>query len=237
MNITTLATALVFCIMFVLAGPAQDVPADVPAKLVSAPPFQISAEDEARGIDGTMKLAVDVDKTGSVKRAAVFIAPSWPCKGGLEERVTAVMRDAEKAALGFKFSPAIKKGKPVESQAGLMFVIGRAARTSKETKPAAPQDPPPKPTVVNVGVVNGKALSLPKPEYPDAAKAVHESGSVTVQVLIDEKGGVLNAQAIEGSSLLQFAARAAACEAKFSPTLLQGRPVKVAGTIIYNFVP
>ncbi|MGI8813659.1 MAG: energy transducer TonB [Pyrinomonadaceae bacterium] len=58
-----------------------------------------------------------------------------------------------------------------------------------------------------------------------------------VQILIGEDGKVMSAQAIDGSPLLQFAARSAACDSKFSPTTLQGDPVKVSGVIVYNFVP
>jgi TonB family protein len=215
---------------------SQTVPSDAPAKLISAPPFQISAEDEARGIDGTMKLAVDIDKAGNVKRAVVYMAPSWPCTGDLDLRVDAVMRAAEKAVLGFKFSPAINKGKPVGSQAAVKLVIGLAARKLDEPTPIPPKGPPSESKIINGGVVNGKAISLPKPEYPAAARVAGVSGSVKVQVLIDEMGKVVTAQAIEGPPQLQFAARAAACGARFTPTLLQGQPVKVAGIIVYNFV-
>jgi protein TonB len=66
---------------------------------------------------------------------------------------------------------------------------------------------------------------------------VHASGTVTVQVTIDESGNVVAAQAVSGHPLLQAAAVAAARQAKFSPTLLSGKPVKVTGVLTYNFVP
>jgi len=44
------------------------------------------------------------------------------------------------------------------------------------------------------------------------------------------------AHAVDGHPLLQSACVAAAREAKFSPTLLEGEPVKVAGVIMYKFV-
>jgi protein TonB len=100
--------------------------------------------------------------------------------------------------------------------------------------------PPPKPKVpktISGGVLNGKAVSLPKPAYPPAARAVRASGAVTVQVLIDEEGRVVSASATGGHPLLQAAAVAAARGARFSPTLLSGQPVKVSGIITYNFVP
>lgn len=86
------------------------------------------------------------------------------------------------------------------------------------------------------GVLNGKALVLPKPDYPAIARAARASGTVVVQVLIDEEGNVIAAHAVSGHPLLQAVCVAAAREAKFSPTLLSGEPVKVTGVIEYNFV-
>jgi TonB family protein len=56
-----------------------------------------------------------------------------------------------------------------------------------------------------------------------------------VQVTIDETGKVISARAISGHPLLQAAATQAAYSARFSPTQLSGQPVKVTGTINYNF--
>lgn len=89
---------------------------------------------------------------------------------------------------------------------------------------------------ISVGVLNGKALSLPKPAYPAAARAVNASGAVNVQVMIDEQGNVVSADAVSGHPLLRATAIKAALESKFSPTALQGQPVKVTGVIVYNFV-
>jgi protein TonB len=99
--------------------------------------------------------------------------------------------------------------------------------------------PTPKPVVpkiISKGVVNGSAISLPKPPYPPAAKAVRAAGTVSVQVTIDENGNVISASAAGGHPLLQQAAVGAARQAKFRPTLLSGTPVKVTGIITYNFV-
>jgi protein TonB len=105
--------------------------------------------------------------------------------------------------------------------------------------------PPPKPTPtpapkprapISGGVLNGKAISKPQPAYPPIAKAARASGTVTVQVTVDEEGRVISARAAGGHPLLQQAAVAAARQARFSPTLLSGQPVKVNGVITYNFV-
>lgn len=92
------------------------------------------------------------------------------------------------------------------------------------------------PKQISGGVLNGKAKSLPKPQYPAAGRAVGASGAVTVQVLIDETGAVISASAVSGHPLLRAAAVEAARGALFSPTLLAGQAVKVSGVITYNFV-
>ncbi len=86
------------------------------------------------------------------------------------------------------------------------------------------------------GVLNGKAANLPAPEYPAIARAAHASGDVAVKVIIDESGNVVGAEAVSGHPLLRAAAVSAAREAKFTPTRLQGEPVKVSGVLVYNFV-
>jgi TonB family protein len=85
------------------------------------------------------------------------------------------------------------------------------------------------------GVLNGKALKLPLPPYPPVARAARASGSVEVEVTIDEDGNVIAARAVSGHPLLQAAAVAAAREAKFSPIRLSGQPVKVQGMLVYSF--
>ena len=103
-----------------------------------------------------------------------------------------------------------------------------------------PPPPPPKPTPprapISGGVLNGKAISLPKPVYPPIARQAHASGTVVVQVTIDENGNVISAHAVSGHPLLQAVAVQAARGARFSPTKLSGQPVKVTGVITYNFV-
>jgi len=102
--------------------------------------------------------------------------------------------------------------------------------------PAPKPSPPPKKTIVSGGVLNGKAISKPQPAYPQIAKAARASGTVTVQIVVDESGRVISASAVSGHPLLQQAAVSAARQARFSPTLLSGQPVKVSGVITYNFV-
>jgi TonB family protein len=87
------------------------------------------------------------------------------------------------------------------------------------------------------GVLNGRALSLPKPEYPSKARERGEAGVVVVKVTIDETGKVINANDIcQGPPNISAASVKAAMKARFTPTKLSGQPVKVTGVIQYNFV-
>lgn len=102
-----------------------------------------------------------------------------------------------------------------------------------EVKPPPP--PPAKSVTKSLGVINGKATSLPVPTYPAAAVSLNVQGSVDVQVMIDETGKVVSAKAVNGHPLLRGPAEKAAFGARFSPTKLSDLPVKVTGVIVYNF--
>ncbi len=131
-----------------------------------------------------------------------------------------------------------------DSNASAPLPVGSGSGTGVATGPTKvniADEPPPPPAPVprapiSGGVLNGKAISLPKPPYPPIAKQAHASGTVVVQVTIDENGNVISAHAVSGHPLLQAVAVSAARGAKFSPTKLSGQPVKVTGVITYNFV-
>jgi protein TonB len=100
-----------------------------------------------------------------------------------------------------------------------------------------PQPTPAKPkTIVSGGVLNGKAISKPQPAYPAIARAAKPTGTVTVQVLVDDEGQVVSAKAVSGHRLLRKAAIDAAYQAKFSPRVISGERVKVSGVLTYDFV-
>ena len=103
-----------------------------------------------------------------------------------------------------------------------------------ETTPRHAHPQPPLP--LSILFVEGKAISKPAPVYPPLAKAYLVSGAVQVQITVDENGKVIAAKAVSGHPLLQEAAVEAALQARFSPTLREGFPVKVSSVINYNFV-
>jgi len=109
--------------------------------------------------------------------------------------------------------------------------------------------------VINVpGMLNGRALSFPKPEYPESARQAHLGGIVAVNVVIDESGTVISAVAepndqhevrdaygrkldpIPVDPALREAAETAARLAIFAPLSVGGMPVRFKGKLLYNFV-
>lgn len=126
----------------------------------------------------------------------------------------------------FSISPVGESGTPLATKRPGVELVGEA-----------PVVAVPKPLLkpVSGGVLNGAAINLPAPTYPEVARRMRASGLVVVEVVIDENGKVLSARAVSGNTILKEAAVHAAYRARFSPTKLSGQPVKVAGVINYNF--
>lgn len=97
--------------------------------------------------------------------------------------------------------------------------------------------PAPKPLLkpMSGGVLNGRAISLPAPSYPEIARRMRTGGKVEVEVIVDENGKVISASATSGPTALRDVAVEAALRARFTPTKLSGQPVKISGRIDYNF--
>ncbi|CAN5323192.1 hypothetical protein BH20ACI1_BH20ACI1_24330 [soil metagenome] len=90
-------------------------------------------------------------------------------------------------------------------------------------------------TIINGGIINGKAKSLITPAYPASARARKARGVIPVRVTVDEQGKVIEAKAVCGDSDLGAASVEAARKSKFTPTTIEGKAVKVTGIIVYNF--
>jgi TonB family protein len=99
-----------------------------------------------------------------------------------------------------------------------------------------PDRPKPEVEVTRKLGLCGKAINLPKPPYPEEAKAQNVSGRVRIEIVIDEEGRVIWAKPIEGHLLLLEASVRAACNSRYSPERISGRAVKVGSEISYNFV-
>jgi protein TonB len=102
--------------------------------------------------------------------------------------------------------------------------------------PPAPPPPTPTPTVRRAAVMSGgEILRRVTPVYPQAARAAHITGTVTVEISINEHGNVVGVRATSGSGMLAGAAESAARGFKFTPATLDGVPVRATRTVLFHF--
>lgn len=228
-------TALILFFSFATKTTAQSAPADSEPKLLSSEEYKISPEAEAAGIAGKVVLAVTIDKTGAITRAEVLLGPAWPCGSTPKRQIDEVRAQVKEVVMKARFSPAVKDSKPLDVDRTLTFLVGEKLKSATDLQEADADTNSGANT--GIGVINGKAVRLPRPDYPPAARASRAGGTVKVETEIDEQGNVFRALAVSGHPQLREPARDAACRAKFSPTKLDGRAVKVSGVLTYNFVP
>jgi periplasmic protein TonB len=115
------------------------------------------------------------------------------------------------------------------------------AKTSDPPPPPTPEvkkpDPPPaQKLLIRSHILQGSAIRRVEPPYPRIAREAGVRGTVVVEVTINMDGNVISARALSGHALLKEVSAAAARGWKWRPTMLNNLPVKVVGTITFNFV-
>ena len=231
MKVSALTSLL---LVLVTAGISQTASADSDPVLQGSASYSLPQSALDAEIDGSVTVAIRVDESGKPTKAVLFAGPMWPCGANPLSALEELSSTLSEAMMQLRFSPAIKDGKPITKNVGL-----KVALKNPKLAPEFEIDPATGKRVakqINGGVLNGKATVLPKPDYPAEARANLESGPVKIQILIDEDGKVGRAGTVDGGTTLHYAAREAACAAKFTPTTLSGRPVRVSGVLTYNFI-
>ncbi|MEO8574359.1 MAG: TonB family protein [Pyrinomonadaceae bacterium] len=143
----------------------------------------------------------------------------WDARGSIVERD--LDRDSPSSSYDYSDANTGDSGVPMDA-----YNTDRGAVERNSNSPGK---------TISGGVLNDKAINLPQPAYPAAARAVRAAGAVTVQVLVDENGDVISATALSGHPLLRSAAVQAARQARFAPATLARQPVKVNGVLTFNF--
>jgi len=85
------------------------------------------------------------------------------------------------------------------------------------------------------GVLNLKVLNELSPAYPQKAKDQKIQGRVEIQLLVNEDGEVIFANPLSGPEELWAESVKTSVSARFTPTTLSGKPVKITGRIIFDF--
>lgn len=108
------------------------------------------------------------------------------------------------------------------------------------TEPAIASDPshgaPPRRIAIGANVERAMLTHQVAPVYPLLAKQARIRGVVRFNILINENGGITNAELISGHPLLVQAALDAVRQWRYKPTLLNGQPVQVATQADVNFL-
>ncbi len=207
--------------------------------LVAPVPVQTAPEPKVQPKDEPKPAAASKEPQVSMRQEISVIAPVVKSQQVAKVETREIARNVP-VVLGNRnidAAPTANVGPigPASSGGGTGTGVGPVVSIADDPPPPKPS-PPKRVAPISGGVLNGKAISKPQPVYPPIAKAARASGTVTVQIVVDETGKVISASAVGGHPLLQQAAVGAARQARFSPTLLSGQPVKVSGVITYNFV-
>ncbi|MGH9426210.1 MAG: TonB family protein [Terriglobia bacterium] len=84
----------------------------------------------------------------------------------------------------------------------------------------------------------GAAVKKVEPKYPPMGTRVRAQGEVKVKILVDRKGNVVSACAIEGHPLLRSPAVNAAVQWKFKPNFgltLRQKKKYIQSVIVFHF--
>jgi len=230
-KLSAISFGVVIGLLSVALVPAQEIPKEIKGGILNGkatflPPPEYPSAARAAQLEGTVLVDVVIDEGGKVASAvAATDVRKTRWVRGKESGETEIqpadpmLREAaEKAALEARFSPTRLSQVPVKVSGSIIY---KFVLSDSE---------------ISGGLLNGKAISLPMPAYPDAALPLRACGTVSVKVTFDENGDVISAVATSGHPLLKDAAVKAAKEAKFSPTSLDGQFVKVSGVLNYKFV-
>jgi TonB family protein len=92
----------------------------------------------------------------------------------------------------------------------------------------------PEPQLVSTGSLSGRETKRVTPIYPSQAKTHNVTGTVRVFAIIDENGKIWVTNS-EGPVMLRKAAEEAARAWQFPPSLVNNKPVRLAGYIDFDF--
>lgn len=115
--------------------------------------------------------------------------------------------------------PTVNSAKPAENKPETLPVV----EAVKDNSP------------LQIGSLVEYATEKASPVYPPAARMMRKTGTVRVEVLIDEEGKIAEVKNASGESLLQRAATDALKKWRFKPFKRDGQPSKAIGYVNFNF--
>ena len=101
--------------------------------------------------------------------------------------------------------------------------------------PPPPPPPPPKPVRIGGQIAPPTLITRVEPAYPSFAIAAHVEGIVILEATVDETGIVRSVSVLRGQPVLNDAALDAVKQWRYSPVLVDGRPVPFILTVTVTF--
>jgi TonB family protein len=147
-----------------------------------------------------------------------------PKPSGASEGNAAKKEETPSASPGSQPTTGASAAEPSASQPS-----SDAGRVASAPKPEANEPP-----LISAGSLTGRETKRVTPAYPQIAKNAGITGTVRVFAIVDENGKVWVTNS-EGPSVLRRVAEDAARGWIFPPTLVDGKPVRVAGYLDFEF--
>jgi Ca-activated chloride channel homolog len=114
-------------------------------------------------------------------------------------------------------------------------MIGGLLSSTVQAPPPPPSPVRREPIRIGGNIQESKLIRKVDPVYPELAKQARVSGTVSLELTVDEEGNVSDARVRNGHVLLNQAAIDAVKQWKYSPTILNGMPIPVLAAANVEF--
>lgn len=186
-------------------------------------------------ISGTVVVRGVIAKDGSLQQVEYVSGPEELKQAAID------------AVTQWRYKPTTLAGNPVEvdTTIELVFSLDTPVQAQGEEPPATPPStgqsptpatasPSPRPMRIRIGgsVQSPALVHVVEPEYPEGSKV---TGTVVLHAIIATDGTVMSLDHLSGDPLLTLAATEAVKQWRYTPILLNGRPVQVDTTISVVF--
>jgi len=197
-------------------GAATEAQASLP-EIVLAPKPKPGIERSRGSAAGVLKNAAQIEDTSpSPTEVASNLAPAPPVRSKAPSAIADPSPDPPPVTM------ASANLGPSESAPIAGLATGAGSLPTLDAK-------------VSQGVTEGKLIRRVEPNYPMQARAQRIAGTVALEITIAEDGTVHNIKEISGSPVLAAAARSALEGWRYSPFLLNGKPVAIQKQITFIF--
>jgi protein TonB len=181
----------------------------------------------------------------SSARQFMVAAPAPPPPGSPARRASlrsdaAPLKAPDRIAPPADAPPAHAGDEPIAGVHGAEVGVPDGLKLDSFTPAPVPVPPPPPPAPPRIYRTGG-AIREPRkirdvpPVYPEIARAARVEGLVILEATIDERGVVTDARVLRSEPLLDSAALTALKQWRYTPTLLNGVPVRVLMTVTFRF--